>query len=171
MALGASVLCYDDVKSGRGGNLDEIDCCLLSSAHLPPQATSAPPHVSEILKLVGDKPRLDLAWAHQSIIQRRRLPLSGEPRYEVNTDYYTGGVPVYSIKTNQRRFEVGDLVEFNDKKSKSYGRILSITWKKSEKCGMKVQLLVSRLIIPILSMLIHYNNSNPIATLPSGKRR
>jgi hypothetical protein len=161
VALGASVLCYDDVKSGRGGNLDDIDCCLLSQAHLPPQVTSAPPHVSEMLRLVpGDKPRLDLAWAHQCIIQRKRLPLSGEARYEVNTNSgcNMGGVPVYSIKTKQRRFEVGDLVEFNDKKSKSYGRILSITWKKSEKCGMEVQLLVSCRIIFIsyIYLSIHH---------------
>lgn len=130
------------------GQLYDIDCCLLSASSLPPQVTSSPAEVSELLRHIpDDKPRLDFAWAHQSIIQRRRLPLGGDARYEAITHGISSlkRPKVYSIKTGKdpRRYEVGDLVTFNDRRTKSYGRILSITWNKSDECGIEVQLLVS----------------------------
>lgn len=95
-----------------------------------------------------DKPLLDLAWAHQSIIQRKRLPLKGDPRYEVTLRTVAAVTPlkIYSFKITTkgmtRRYEVDDLVEFKDRSSARYGRILGITIKDG-KCMLEVQVLVS----------------------------
>ncbi len=91
-------------------------------------------------------PRLDLAWAHQCIIQRRRLPLRGEPRYSVSLEgsFHDSG-QIFSFKSKAgNRYGVGDLVQISrGQKSTSKGRILSITWKRHEmECQFEVQLLV-----------------------------
>ena len=134
------------------GQLHDIDCCLLSSATLPPQVISAPAHVSEMIRHIPeDKPILDLAWAHQSIIQRKRLPLKGVPRYEVTLGSVAAGtapLKIYSFKNTlkgmTRRFEVDDLVQFSHRShTASYGRILGITIKDG-KCRLEVQVLVSQ---------------------------
>ena len=145
-ALGANVIESQNSSLKGSGQLHTIDCCLLSSASLPPQVTSPPSNVSALLRLIPqDRPKLDLAWAHQSIIQRKRLPLSGDPRYEVTLGNKVGDPRnVYSIKSKTRRYEVGDLIQFSDRsKTTSYGRILGITWVKEGKCKIEVQLLVS----------------------------
>jgi hypothetical protein len=150
-ALGATVTLSSSPNLKGRGQLDDVDCCLLNSAMLPPQATSTPVHVSELLRHIpNDKPLLDLAWAHQSIIQRKRLPLRGDPRYEVTIGNNKIGGPfkIYSFKTSSKksfrlRYEVGDLIQFSYKSEATcYGRILSITWKRP-KCDLEVQLLVS----------------------------
>lgn len=138
-ALGASVITTKSPALKAKGQLENVDCCLLSSASLPPQATSVPVHVSEMMRHIPtDVPLLDLAWAHQSIIQRKQLPLVGNPRYEVSLcENATGGYhEVYSIKRKTARYEVGDLIQFsNNSKMTCYGRILSIRWAKLERAS------------------------------------
>jgi len=144
--LGALAVTVSSSKLRGKGQITDVDCCLLSSAMLPPQATSTPINVSEMIRRIPDGvPLLDLAWAHQSIIQRKCLPLHGDPRYEVHLDENSleFSRTIYSIKNKSRRYEVGDLVQFSkSSKTTSFGRILSIRWAK-QGSHLEVQLLVS----------------------------
>merc|ERR1712087_1041105 len=82
-ACGATVKTLSDAEKGKG--IIQVDCCLFASTSLPPRVTSKPAYVSKLMQYIGDGvPRLDLAWAHQSIIQRKCLPLDGDPRYSVS---------------------------------------------------------------------------------------
>lgn len=135
----------------RGKATLSVDCCLFDSATLPPQETSVPVVVSRLMKFIDDHvPRLDLSWAHQCIIQRRRLPLRGETRYSVSLEgSFHDFCQISSFKSKAgNRYGVGDLVQISrGQKSTSKGRILGITWSRNEKeCQFEVQLLV-RLVV------------------------
>jgi len=141
---GAKVETASSIARGKGTL--SVDCCLFDSATLPPQETSVPVAVSRLMKFIDEHvPRLDLSWAHQCIIQRRRLPLRGEPRYSVSLEgSFHDSCQISSFKSKAgNRYGVGDLVQISrGQKSSSKGRILGITWKRNEKeCQFEVQLL------------------------------
>ena len=150
-ACGASVVALSDIRKGK--SQVEVDVCLFNSVCLPPHVTSAPLEVSQLLRLISDDvPRLDLAWAHQCIVQRKRLPLSGDARYAISLSGITGCTcKVYSMKskcgtkgTEERRFEVGDLVQFSRGSSRftTMGRIHSIDWFNGNENRLEIQILV-----------------------------
>jgi hypothetical protein len=128
-----------------------IDCCLFASNTLPPHVITVPEYVSKLMQSISNNvPLLDLAWAHQSIIQRRRLPLIGDiiSRYVINLGHTmsnTCNVSSIKSKAGGVRYEIGDLVQFyRMAKVTSFGRIVSIVWEK--KVGhfrLEIQLLVS----------------------------
>jgi hypothetical protein len=107
---------------------------------------SVPPHVSKLRQRIDDDvPLLDLAWAHQSIIQRKRLPF-GDARYVISLDRtnMSNSCVVYSIKGKDGvRYEVGDLVQFcRGVKANSYGRITGIVWEKGTGFKLTLHILV-----------------------------
>ena len=138
-ACGAKVVTRSSIQSTIS-----LDCCLFNSADLPPRVTSIPVDVSNVLKFIDDSlPLLDLAWAHQSIIQRKCLPLSGDVRYSVSL---VSGMSnkIFSLKSKSNiRFEVGDLVQFTrGPKAISRGRILAIIWGgQGKSCQLEIQML------------------------------
>ena len=152
MACGAKVKTLEDIQKGRG-KID-VECCLFSATSLPPHVISTPPYVSQLMQVIEDDsiPLLDLAWAHQSIIQRKRLPLLGDDRYSVSIDHKMGSsCSVNSIKSKKTgvRYEIGDLVQFSRgaKTTSSRGRIMGISFERQGKgCKFDVQLLVSFMI-------------------------
>ena len=84
-ACGATVITCSDMIKVKGRIT--IDCCLFASNTLPPHVITVPEYVSKLMQSISNNvPLLDLAWAHQSIIQRRRLPLIGDiiSRYVIN---------------------------------------------------------------------------------------
>ena len=89
-----------------------------------------------------------LAWAHQSIIQRKRLPLGGDPRYSVSLGQGMSNTRnIFSIRSKSGdryvRYEVGDLIQFsNGKKKTKQGRVVGITLEKGKKCKLEIQILV-----------------------------
>lgn len=132
----------------RGKGKVSVDCCLFASTALPPHVVSNPVYVSTALKfLANDVPLLDLAWAHQSIIQRERLPMNGDPRYAISLYQSVSSThKVYSIKSKSRgnvvRYEVGDLVQFSrGPRSTSRGRIIGIAWERQGKVKLDIKLL------------------------------
>lgn len=143
---GATVKTLSDVQKSRG--TIDVDCCLFDPISLPPHVVSQPTYVSNLMKSISSTaPRLDLAWAHQSIIQRKRLPLNGDDRYNVTLEYSMNTTCIVSsIKRKETRYEVGDLVQFRrDPKSvaRSRGRITRIIFNRQEKsCKLEIQLLV-----------------------------
>ena len=152
MACGAKVKTLEDIQKGRG-KID-VECCLFSATSLPPHVISTPPYVSQLMQVIEDDsiPLLDLAWAHQSIIQRKRLPLLGDDRYSVSINHKMGSsCSVNSIKSKKTgvRYEIGDLVQFSRgaKTTSSRGRIMGISFERQGKgCKFDVQLLVSFMI-------------------------
>jgi len=147
-ACGATVKTLSDIQKGKG-NLT-VDCCLVASTSLPPHVISRPPYVSKIMQLIGDNvPLLDLAWAHQSIIQRKCLPMVGDDRYSVSLrPKQSNNCDVFSIKNKSGiRYEVGDLVQFSrgpKTKAVSRGRIVGINLgRQSKGCKLEIQLLDS----------------------------
>ena len=156
IACGATVKTLSDVQKGRG-KID-VDCCLFASTSLPPHVVSMPASVSSFIQHIADDvPRLDLVWAHQSIIQRKCLPLDGDDRYSVSLDYMRSSTyNMFAIKCKEGiRYEVGDLVEFSrGSKSTSRGRIDSITQERPGKYKLDIHLLVRYVIrhfLPFLS--------------------
>jgi hypothetical protein len=148
-ACGASVKTLSDIYRGKGRL--NVDCCLLASTSLPPHSVSLPDYVSKLLRcLVDDVPLLDLAWAHQSIIQRKRLPVVGNARYTVSLiQDMSSTCRISSIKSKSGvRYEIGDLVQFTrGSKTISAGRIAGITYESQGKnCKLEIQLLVSKFI-------------------------
>lgn len=146
-ACGATVMTCSDMIKGKGRIA--INCCLFASNTLPPHVISVPEYVSKLMQSIsGDVPLLDLAWAHQSIIQRRRLPLHEDiSRYVITLGHTMSNTcNVSSIKSKAGvRYEIGDLVQFNrSAKVTSFGRIVSIVWeKKVGQFRLEIQLLVS----------------------------
>lgn len=121
-ACGATVLF--DVPQGKGRAI--VDCCLLASTTLPPHVISVPDYVTKLRQRIDDNvPLLDLAWAHQSIIQRKRLPFE-DARYVISLDPAMNNVSSIKNKSDVR-YEVGDLVEFRRGATlTSFGRIKGI---------------------------------------------
>ncbi|KAL3822297.1 hypothetical protein ACHAXA_005930, partial [Cyclostephanos tholiformis] len=141
-ACGAVVL--SDIPKG---DKVKIDCCLAASTELPPHVVSVPGYVSKLTQHIDNKvPLLDLAWAHQSIIQRKRLPF-GDVRYMISFDRTSMSNPcvLYSIKEAGVRYEVGDLVQFSrGVKATSFGRIIGIIWEnKGNSFKLEIQVLES----------------------------
>ncbi len=157
VACGATVKTLADIQKGKGRI--NVDCCLFSSTNLPPHVVSLPSHVSKMNQFINeDVPRLDVSWVHQSIIQRKRLPLTGDERYSVSLSHtMTNSCRVSSIKSKAgARYEVGDLVQFSrgHKMTSSRGRIVGITFERQNGgCKLEVQILV-RPCADILSGLI-----------------
>lgn len=145
-ACGATVRVLSDIRGGKGQV--EVDCCLFNAASdLPPHVISLPLHVTKLVEFIDQKntPLLDLAWAHQSIIQRRCLPLDSE-RFTVSLkDNMCNLCEVNSIKRkNGGRLETGDFIQFSRGKNVSYGRIVNILWERQAKgCKLEVQILES----------------------------
>lgn len=152
-ACGATVKTLSDIQKGMG-RID-VDCCLFASTSLPPHVVSTPVYVSQLMQVIGDDvPLLDLAWAHQSIIQRRRLPLvdDDDDRYSVTLDHTSSNTClVSSIKSKGIRYEIGDLVQFSrGGKATARGRIASIFWERHGKgCKLEIQLLVSTRLVNV----------------------
>ena len=172
-ACGASVKTLSDVQKGKGRV--KVDCCLFASTSLPPHVISLPACVSKMLQFIaGDTPLLEwvnicscfalfscqdhslsfvsLAWAHQSIIQRKCLPLDGDARFSIDLgSQKSNSCKVFSIKRAQVRNEVGDLVQFSrGSKTLSYGRIVGIILERQGNgCTFEVQLLVSNVAMSI----------------------
>lgn len=150
-ACGATVKTLSDIQKGKGRL--SVDCCLLASTSLPPHSVSMPTFVSAMMQhLADDVPYLDLAWAHQSIIQRRCLPLVGDARYAVALGYSMSNTcKVSSIKSKDGvRYEIGDLVQFTrgSKAMLSAGRIVDITFESQGRSfRLEIQLLVRRMFI------------------------
>ena len=147
----------DNIK----GNGHHIDCCLLMSTSLPPHEVSRPIYVDKLLKLVDRSvPVLDLAWAHQSIIQRKRLPMAENQRFSVSLDRCADHGKVFSIrKKDGKRYEVGDLVQFSRGKDTSRGRILGINWERQGKgCKLEIQLLVRTLVVRYVLSSNHFGH-------------
>ncbi|KAL3776456.1 hypothetical protein ACHAW5_006902 [Stephanodiscus triporus] len=121
-ACGATVLF--DIPQGKGRAI--VDCCLLASTTLPPHVISVPDYVTKLRQRIDiNVPLLDLAWAHQSIIQRKRLPFE-DARYMISLDPAMNNVSSIKNKSNDR-YEVGDLVEFRRGAAlTSFGRIKGI---------------------------------------------
>mmetsp|Transcript_16550 Transcript_16550/g.35758 ORF Transcript_16550/g.35758 Transcript_16550/m.35758 type:complete len:2289 (+) Transcript_16550:224-7090(+) len=145
VACGATVKTLSDIQKGKGKIT--VDCCLFASTSLPPHVVSRPVYVSKMMQFIGnDVPLVDLAWAHQSIIQRKRLPLVEDARYSVSLDHMMNSTcNVFSIKNKAGiRYEVGDLVQFSrGPKTTARGRIVGIIWERQGKCKMEIQLLDS----------------------------
>ena len=143
-ACGATVVTISDLQ--KSPNNLTLDCCLFNAITLPPHSISLPVNVSQVIKRVAkDVPFLDLAWAHQSIIQRKRLNYD-DPRYTVSNQISGKSDTVFAIrhKTQNVRYEVGDLVQFSrGTKSTSHGRIADIL-RSGRSCKLEIQLLVSR---------------------------
>lgn len=97
--------------------------------------------------LVENVPLVDLAWAHQSIIQRKRLPVVGDARYAVTLNQdMSNTCHVSSIKSKSgARYGIGDLVQFTrGSKAISSGRIVDIMFEcQGRSCKLEIQLLVS----------------------------
>jgi hypothetical protein len=152
-ACGATVITCSDMIKVKGRIT--IDCCLFASNTLPPHVITVPEYVSKLMQSISNNvPLLDLAWAHQSIIQRRRLPLIGDiiSRYVINPGHTmsnTCNVSSIKSKAGGVRYEIGDLVQFyRMAKVTSFGRIVSIVWEK--KVGhfrLEIQLLVSHFMM------------------------
>lgn len=141
-ACGATVL--SGIPKGKGRM--NVDCCLLDSTTLPPHVISVPAYVSTLRQRINeDAPLLDLAWAHQSIIQRKRLPFK-DARYAISLDRTMSNSCIVSSIRNKTgvRYEVGDLVQFNlGAKRTSFGRIIGIVWERQlNGFKLKVQVLV-----------------------------
>eukprot|EP00986_Skeletonema_menzelii_P021023 scaffold32958_cov131-Skeletonema_menzelii.AAC.1 len=145
-ACGATVRVLSDIRGGKGQV--DVDCCLFNqAADLPPHVISLPMHVTKFVEFIDqtNTPLLDLAWAHQSIIQRRCLPLDNE-RFTVSLkDNMCNLCEVNSIKRkNGGRLETGDFIQFSRGKNVSYGRIMNILWERQAKgCKLEIQLLES----------------------------
>ena len=141
-ACGATVL--SDIPKGKGRM--NVDCCLLDSTTLPPHVISVPAYVSKLRQRIDeDAPLLDLAWAHQSIIQRKRLPFK-DARYAISLELMMSKSCIVSSIRNKTgvRYEVGDLVQFYlGAKRTSFGRIIGIVWERQlNGFKLKVQVLV-----------------------------
>lgn len=147
-ACGATVETLSSIPQSKG--CIAVDCCLFNSVTLPPRVTSVPLHVSRMMRFIDKTvPLLDLAWAHQCIIQRHLLPFKGDDRYYVSLEGdISSACQIFSIKSNGKRYEVGDLVQFSrGRQITSRGRVLSIIWRRQEKdCQLVVQLLVRVLL-------------------------
>lgn len=146
VACGATVKTLSDIQKGKG--TITVDCCLFASTSLPPHVVSKPVYVSKMMKFISDDaPLLDLAWAHQSIIQRKCLPLVGNARYSVSLENRLNSkcIDVFSIKNQAGiRYEVGDLIQFSrGPKTTARGRIIRITWEKQGKCKLEIKVLDS----------------------------
>ena len=145
-ACGAIVRELSDIRAGKGKV--QVDCCLFNAASdLPPHEISLPLHVTKLIEYIepATSPLLDLAWAHQSIIQRRCVPMDDE-RYTVNLkDNMCNLCRVNSIKRkNGGRFETGDIIQFTRGKNTSYGRIINMMLERqTKKCKLEIQLLES----------------------------
>jgi len=145
-ACGATVRVLSDIRGGKGQV--DVDCCLFNAASdLPPHVISLPLHVTKLVEFIDQTttPLLDLAWAHQSIIQRKCLPLDSE-RFTVSLkDNMCNLCKVNSIKRkNGGRLETGDIIQFSRGKNVSYGRIVNILWERQAKgCKLEIQLLES----------------------------
>lgn len=147
-ACGATVKTLADAQRNNG--CLDVDCCLFASTTLPPHVVSMPIHVSKLMQCIRDDvPLLDLAWAHQSIIQRKRLPLFGDSRFAVSLDTRglssTYSVSSFKSEGDGKRYEVGDLVQFSrgsKSSAPSRGRIVGITVERlGNGCKLNIQLL------------------------------
>lgn len=101
------------VLSGTQKRIDgakEIDAVLVDSMLLSPQNTATPQKIEAALRSVeADVPILDLSWAVQSLIARRKLAFNEDGRF-------MRGPNVFSIKVKGRsgtevRYEKGDTVK------------------------------------------------------------
>lgn len=145
-ACGAMVKTVSDIQKGKGRIA--VDCCLFASTALPPHVVSEPTYVSKLMKFIGDDvPLLDLAWAHQSIIQRKCVSINGDGRYSVSLGHsMSNKCNVFCIKSKTGiRYEVGDLVQFSrGPKATARGRVVGIIWERQGKgCKLKIKLLDS----------------------------
>jgi hypothetical protein len=122
---------------------------------------SVPAYVSKLRQRIDDDvPLLDLAWAHQSIIQRKRLPF-GDSRYVISLDRtsMSNSCAVYSIKDKAGvRYEVGDLVQFNrGVKATSYGRIIGIVWEKGTGPKLTLHVLVRCSYVYLIFLVLKHD--------------
>ncbi len=111
----------------------KIDIVLTDSLCLPPQVTAITPKIAKVLNkitLTNNVPILDLSWATQCIVRKKRI---GTEKFQIQMDNRNQNrfVNISSIKVAQfgslTRYEVGDSIKFGKKRSSvSYGRITGI---------------------------------------------
>lgn len=132
-----------------------IDLVIADSLSLPPHVTAIASKVSKILNKISstnpDAPIVDLSWATQCIVNKKRIDIGH--RYILHKNAHVTSdsdreVNIYAIKVKQSdslltRYEVGDTVSFGRKKAKkSYGRIKSMCIDKlTKKKKVKVEVM------------------------------
>ena len=140
---------HSDIRGGKGQV--DVDCWLFNqAADLPPHEISLPMHVTKLVEFIDqvNTPLLDLAWAHQSIIQGKCLPFDSE-RFTVSLEdnIMDNFCEVNSIKhKNGGRWETGDFIQFSLGENVSYGRIMNIFWERQDKgkgCKLEIKILDS----------------------------
>jgi hypothetical protein len=143
----------------------EVDAILTDNNLLPPHAIAEPERVSKVIRALHVKnsirgigcciPLIDLSWAVQCIIQRRRVLFEDEPRFIIKTDSArTTGMEwdLHTVKVKSGdmdvRYEVGDAIEFS-RPERSFGRIVAIqsTQQRGKRIQLRIQLLVSTFLI------------------------
>lgn len=118
---------------------DEAEAVLVDALSLPPHVTAVPSRVGQMLR-VATVPILELSWAVQSIVQRKKLDFESDPRYRVTT---SPSSQVYSMKVNNVRYEVGDTIRAAKKKGEDcFVRIVGMKREK-DKYMVQVSLLIA----------------------------
>lgn len=147
-ASGATVV--DTSAVGKGDCV--VDAVLVDTVSLPPHVTAVPSRVARALGSIGSRdgetPFLDLSWAIQCVIQRKKLEFDGVARYQVSRDILknsTAPLKVFAIKVkvgpNLVRYEVGDAVKFGKNRSTSIGTIVAIKGHQRGKRTLEVRIL------------------------------
>ena len=144
-ATGANIIIYKGSVSST-----QYDLILTDSISLPPHILMPATRISIPLNMAisHEKPIIDLSWATQCIVQRKQLDYTDE-RYSLNSRLKEPRTPgatdqtqkLYSLKVDQVRYEIMDLVRFGRKSQSAIGRITAISYQKSSK-KYKVQIQV-----------------------------
>ena len=135
-AAGATVVKSSSLQGNARHTLDAI---LVDRLTLPPHATAIPKNMIRTLNNIThinshgeggrDTPVIDLSWAVQCVIQRKRLQFDNDERFQIQLTGNRKGEKLFTIKvksgSSMVRYEVGDLVEFG--KGKELSRIGRIT--------------------------------------------
>jgi len=121
------------VVSARG-DLSRCKAVLVDALLLPPHVLSAPHAVMKVLGHIRreypEVQTVDLSWAAQCIVRKKRLPFDSEPRFLVDRKG-----PVYALKIQRTahgtdigvRYEAGDIVRVGvEGKGDRCARILSL---------------------------------------------
>jgi len=127
-ALGGSIV---NISSSKEEKDIRFDLALVDALSLPPHVTAKPPRVAKLLNFVARKnagvpncehiPVLDLCWATQCVVQRKKVDFYSNERYRLQSsnagkEIDNGVLKLFSIKVkrikNQTRYEVGDSIFF-----------------------------------------------------------
>ena len=137
-----------------------VDMIVTDSLSLRPHVMSPSERVAKRLKMSynlnpeganqAEIPIIDLSWVTQCIVQRQRLDYTENSSYYLNTRLNilnTHGLTdrplkLFSLKVDQVRYEVMDLIRFGRNSHLSIGRIIAIHHhQKSKKNKIEVQVM------------------------------